>query len=945
MVANNRKNQSWRFEKKEHYRAYKTGRGWVSVMVVGFGVTAAMIGGTRVLAAEGTSQGHVASAEQVAQPESTQTFALKDAGVAEFKNTSTANNQTDAKIVTAEGVANQNVVGFRQTATQNTQPVSEQPDPQHIESAAEQTTPQPVTPEAKVSQPAESVPTPAAVHSATELTAAKTAAAGEYAKTGQPQKVTAVLTIATGVNGTAHYEIDDSGAMTIHAGTLGGSDWGDKNAVTSLTADQGVIVAGEAGNELFANMPNLKTADLHNVDTSRATSLRGTFSNDTALQTINVDGWDTSKVTNMSWLLYKDPVLESADLSSWDTGNVTTMANMFAEDVGVKSIDVSKFDTGKVTDFSNMFAGTQSLKALDVSKFDTGKVTDFSGMFSENHSLESLDVSGFDTSSATNMSSMFAGTQSLKTLDVSKFDTGKVTDFSGMFSENKALGSLDVSGFDTSSATNMFDMFRGAQLLQTLDVANFNTGNVTNFGNMFTWMNVTALDVSHFDTHSATNMAGMFMNTFALKHLDVSHFDTSKVTSMASMFGGAQSLQDLDVSNMDMTHADVDSMFIFTYKLWKLTVGPKTKLVGTKLDHAPGKDTPLPDGSGSLNKTTLWQAVEDGTPHEPHGLSVATDVMFAHYTGSHGKKETYVWSQYVVNDARLFDAATGIELKSALYPHITGFGPYGVGINTGRDTVFTKYFPTGWTYALGADLNGHQQPGNNTAAGAMTPLGTAGTTFDFYLVNTKSAVVRQIPLTIQYVTDNGTPLQLPVTIRGDAGDSFSVEAPIISGYHLVEPSKQASAGVYHGDKMVLTLNYAKDAQPANDVVNPPTDAGGTTPPDANNTVPPTNLNTVPADDVPMPELPATFGEPGQMPQSKDGPVGAPHRQLADTFGKSAKSRNIVQAGTAGNAQQKQISLPQTGDGLESTMAIIGIALAGFMGLLGFEIKHRRVGDD
>ena len=101
-------------------------------------------------------------------------------------------------------------------------------------------------------------------------------------------------------------------------------------------------------------------------------------------------------------LFYGVPELKTLNLKNVDTSKTTNMKYMFNFSFGceIEELDVSSFDTSNVTDMLYMFRYVPKLKELDLSSFDISKVSAslLWGMFEGLPSLEKLDLSGFDLS-------------------------------------------------------------------------------------------------------------------------------------------------------------------------------------------------------------------------------------------------------------------------------------------------------------------------------------------------------------------------------------------------------------------------------------------------------------------------------------------------------------------------------------------------------------------
>ena len=752
----------------EHYKAYKTNRGWVYAMIIGLSTTAALIGVgaqakadtetptpaktaavSKSVATTNESTATLKSAASNAAQTDAKTTSSAPATSSNASSTTEAGNTTGAPTSTNSSNSATTTTADNKTATSTATPNSDASSTTEVNNQTAVFT-DPTTAEASDSSATSSTTSAdtdastdsssdsnsdgvtsentTTVSNADDLATAKTAAAEKYTATGQAQKVVAVSAttagqLAQGTNGTATWDITDDGVLTLHAGTLSASTPSWKpylDNITSITADAGTKLTGSTW-QYFGEMHNVTSIDLHNLDVSGVTSMSGMFQNDYKLQSIDLSGWNTSRVTNMQYMFWNN---QSSVLTS---------------------LDVSSFDTSKVTTMWNMFSGLSSLKSLDLSNFDTSKVTNFNSMFRQDSSLSQLNISSFNTGNGTDFSSMFTGTSS--------------------------LWNLDVTGFDTSKATTMNDMFD--YTVADVDVSGFNTSNVTDMGYMF-------------------------MNAKGVIDLDLNNFDTSKVTNMSNMFAGAVWLQSLDISSWDMSNVINNSaMFSLDTSLWKLTIGPKVNIENSGLLQAPGRNTYIPDDSGKTNPVTQWQLVAGGTPHAPEGA--------LGFPVNQDSVQTYVWAQKIANAVDFIDAQTGLPLPASTDTgklYVIGF--YGANIQTGADTDLLIYFPQSYHYATGDELNGHVQPAENT------PVGSPDTHIVFYVAATHTLpddTETTTTLTVHYVDQNGNTLQPDTTQSGKVGTTFTVDAPTIDRYTLADSSQQQVNGTFAGNTMALTLVY------------------------------------------------------------------------------------------------------------------------------------------
>ena len=252
-----------------------------------------------------------------------------------------------------------------------------------------------------------------------------------YMSNGVPSNVAATYaaqemgdTRAWNQNGTCIWNIDENGQLTVkpitsESGELYSScPWRDeKSRIKTVYFEKGVI-APKSMDSMFCDCKALISADLGNLDTSRATGMDHLFEGCSLLERVSLSNVDTSNVTSMVAVFSNCFSLKSLDLSSFDTSNVTSMVGMFNGCRAIESLDLSAFDTSSVTDMGLMFFSCYRLLNLDVSSFDTSNVRDMEEMFFDCRSLMSLDLSSFDTSSATAMRYMFGGNCAIALLSV-----------------------------------------------------------------------------------------------------------------------------------------------------------------------------------------------------------------------------------------------------------------------------------------------------------------------------------------------------------------------------------------------------------------------------------------------------------------------------------------------------------------------------------------------
>jgi surface protein len=144
-------------------------------------------------------------------------------------------------------------------------------------------------------------------------------------------------------------------------------------------------------------------------------------------------------------------------LENLNTSRATSMKGMFTN-CQQAVLDVSHFNTHFVTDMSEMFQNCTNLTTLDVSHFNTAVVTTMEEMFAGCEHLTTLDVTGLKTFNVETMQGMFSGCKALTELDLNNFNIDKLTNMTTMFMYCEQLRTLwcDNSWEGVENSVNMF---------------------------------------------------------------------------------------------------------------------------------------------------------------------------------------------------------------------------------------------------------------------------------------------------------------------------------------------------------------------------------------------------------------------------------------------------------------------------------------------------------
>ena len=300
---------------------------------------------------------------------------------------------------------------------------------------------------------------------------------------------------------------------------------------------------------LLSNLPDLKHADLTDLDLSNVEDLGGLFQNDSQLESVDLSGLDFKNIKNTNNMFYGNDSLTKVDLTG-TRGVTRPMIDAFvkaSQNKGDDTIDLSNIGSlsDHLTDLSGAFSGLKGVKKIDLTNWNTRYVTKMNDMFRNSTDLEEIDgLENWDTSNVTNMSNMFASYTNPTTNDYNPKS----------LSSTGHLESLDLSNWKTGNVTNMNFMFGGQTYLTSLgDLRHWDTRNVTDMRGLFYDLeNIPALDLSNWVTDKVTDMSYMFSKMSKIKNLDsISEWHTHNVVDMSYMFNGMTDLEGLDLSNWD----------------------------------------------------------------------------------------------------------------------------------------------------------------------------------------------------------------------------------------------------------------------------------------------------------------------------------------------------------------------------------------------------------
>lgn len=394
-----------------------------------------------------------------------------------------------------------------------------------------------------------------------------------------------------------------------------------KDIKTAIVYDEGISPIGTGF--WFAELRNMKTADVSKLDMSKCKTIGCMFTSCTSLTTLDLSAWDTRSLTDMNQAFQNCTSLTKLNVSGWDVSKVTNMTLAFAEDRALSSLDLSTWDNSAVTSMKNVFSMMDSLNEVSLgSKFkfvgtspflpdQTGHVAGADGKWYDTdgngyapadvpsnkamtyYASKDLLPQAFAVYSADDQSLNFykrsgvpsAGEQfngKTATAVYTGIETMTSRPWSGYAPNIKTATVID----DGIRPCKMNSWFNGCYTMTACDLGKLDTSKATDIGSLFdSCSSLTSLNLSGWNTSNITNMSYMFSGCTNLTSIgNLSSWNTSKVTNMRDMFDNCSSLTSLgDLSSWDTSK--VTNMRSTFYSCDNLSVDCSNWDVSKVTDH------------------------------------------------------------------------------------------------------------------------------------------------------------------------------------------------------------------------------------------------------------------------------------------------------------------------------------------------------------------------
>lgn len=314
----------------------------------------------------------------------------------------------------------------------------------------------------------------------------------------------------------------------------------------------------------FAEMRNLKTADVSKLDMSKCKTISCMFTDCTSLEALDLSAWDTRSLTNMGQAFQNCTSLAKLNVSGWDVSKVTNIDLAFAEDKALGSLDLSTWDNSAVTSMKDAFSMMNSLSEVSLgSKFkfvgtspflpvQTGHVTGADGKW---YDVDGNSYAPEDIPS--NKAMTYTAVPPKKAFAVYSADDNSLNLY-------KRAGMPSAGDqFEGKTATEVYKGVEKASYtaaagapwaghaaeLESVTVADAGISPVSTAYWFKGASKLKSVSLAGLDTSQTTCMDGMFNGCSSLESLDLSSMSTRRVASMTAFLGGCDSLAELSIGS------------------------------------------------------------------------------------------------------------------------------------------------------------------------------------------------------------------------------------------------------------------------------------------------------------------------------------------------------------------------------------------------------------
>ena len=332
---------------------------------------------------------------------------------------------------------------------------------------------------------------------------------------------------------------------------------------TVTVCDEGIAPIGTG--HWFAELRNMKTADVSKLDMSKCKTISCMFTDCTSLETLDLSAWDTRSLTSMGQAFQNCTSLTKLNVSGWDVSKVTDMDLAFAEDRALSSLDLSTWDNSAATTMKDVFSMMDSLSEVSLgSKFKfvgtNGYLPTPSSAYIAGADGKWYDADGNGYAPAdipSNKAMTYTAVAPKKAFAVYSADDDSLNLY------KRAAVPAAGKQFEGKTATEVYEGVEKASYtaadgapwsghtaeLASMKVADEGIAPVSTAYWFKGASKLKSVSLAGLDTSQTTCMDGMFDGCSSLESLDLSAMSTRRVASMTAFLGGCDSLAELSLGS------------------------------------------------------------------------------------------------------------------------------------------------------------------------------------------------------------------------------------------------------------------------------------------------------------------------------------------------------------------------------------------------------------
>ena len=336
-----------------------------------------------------------------------------------------------------------------------------------------------------------------------------------------------------------------------------------------------VIYTPKDSSYLFAQMSNLETVNVEELNTSRTVNMTEMFQDCAKLKNVDASTWDTSSVTVMDRLFNQCGALQTVNTTGWDLSNVVSMERAFRKCFVLESVAGHEaWVLSSAKSVYGLFVSCEKLTGLDASAWDFSSLVNARDLFYGCKGLKQVKGLGnWNTHNLESLWDTFGVCHSLETLEgVQNWDLSNAKIIAGTFQECVSLTDEDIAVMYNWNMSNVEDiswMFKGCTGLKNIDLSNWDVSKVTKFNSLFSCigsnngsMNLVSAGIENWDTSSATHIGWMFMGCGQLTSIDLSNWNVDNVVHAGHMFADCFKLETVNFSGWTAPKLQtIDAMF------------------------------------------------------------------------------------------------------------------------------------------------------------------------------------------------------------------------------------------------------------------------------------------------------------------------------------------------------------------------------------------------